>query len=309
MDNFLDKVKMDFYPADITKCKPIGEVSIREFIEAHRNPKPAIVELFTQISDASAKGDLKLKNEIKKGLFYFVPSVKVLNWRNYENIQSYNPVLQVDFDNIQWAEELRDELFNKLSCVICAYVSPSKFGCKLLVRVPECSSIVELKSYIYGLYSYLQVYTGFDPAPKNVILPLYLSMDRDIKWRENATVWDIRGIQKDEFNINFIDLDFEATDKLSTEDIMNVAKHVKNTIGLADKNQVGHSAVISGSMIASGYAAQYTNIDEDKMFDYLTKCIEESEYLQKNLSGYLKTAKTMFQKGLSAPLEYKNGKD
>ncbi len=306
MENFLDKTTFQYYDADITKCKPIGKVSIREFIEAHRCPKPSIVELFTQISNASALGDLKLKASLKKQLYYFTPSINVKNWRSYENIESFNEIFQVDFDGISWAEELRDELFEKLSCVVCAYVSPSKFGCKLLIRVPLCSSVEEFKSYVYGLFSFLQKYAGLDIATRNIAIPLFLSMDENIKWRENPTVWSIKGVQKDEFNLDSIDPDFEATDELSKEDILGVATHIKNTIGLADKNQVGHLYVKNSALIAGGYTARYLNIDEYRMLDYLIKCIEESDYLQKGLKGYKKTANTMFNLGLKSPLEYKN---
>lgn len=302
--SYLDDVKFQYYPSDIKSCKPIGKITIRQFIESHRNPKKEIVETFNKISDAASKGDLKLKNELKKGLFYFTPSVDVEGWRNYDSILKYNSVIQLDFDGISWAEEFRDELFNKLDCVICAYCSPSKMGVKALVRIAECNSIEECKSYIYGLFYYLQYYIGHDAATKNIILPLYLSMDPDIKWRENPSVWSIRGYQEDEFDMNSIDLDFESDEKLDREGLEGIARHIKNTIGRADIEQVGHKFVLSASLIAGGYASMYTNIDENMMLEYLFTLIEESEYLSKDISGYKKTAETMFNKGVLSPLTY-----
>lgn len=302
---YLDDVKFQYYPSDIKACKPIGKVTIRQFIEAHRNPKQEIVETFNKISVAASKGDLKLKNELKKGLFYFTPSVNVGGWRNYNSVVSYNNIVQLDFDGIYWAEEFRDELFDKLDCVICAYCSPSKLGVKALVRIAECNSIEECKSYIYGLFYYLQFYIGHDTATKNIILPLYLSMDPNIKWREDPSIWSIRGYQEDEFDMDSIDLDFEADEKLDREGLEGIARHIKNTIGRADIEQIGHKNVLNAGLISGGYAAMYINIDEDRMLEYLLDLIEESDYLSKDVHSYKKTAQTMFNKGLLLPIPYK----
>ena len=304
MDNYLNQVKFQYYFSDIKSCKPIGKLSLRQFIESHKNPKQEIVELFTKISDAAAKGDLKLKNELKKKLFYFTPSVTVDGWRNYDSIIGYNNIVQLDFDGITWAEEFRDELFNKLECVICAYCSPSKLGVKALVRIDECNSIKDCKSYIYGLFHYLQYYIGHDTATKNVVLPLYLSMDKDIKWRDNPSVWSIRGYQENEFDIDFIDSDFEPDEKLDEKSKEGAAQHIKNMIGRADVEQIGHKNVLNASLISGGYAAMYSNIDESKMLGYLLNLIDESEYLSKDVSGYKKTAQDMFNKGLLLPIKY-----
>jgi hypothetical protein len=301
---YLDEIKFQYYPADIKECVAVGDLSIREFIESHRNPKKGVLETFKLISTAAAMGDLKLKNELKKGLFYFTPSVWVNGWRNYTNIDYFTGLIQLDFDGITNAAELRDELFDKLSCVVCAYLSPSRLGCKMLVRVPVCNSIDELKSYIYGLYSFLEKFKGFDPAPKNVILPLYLSHDPDIKWREEPQIWSKKGIQVNEFDTSTIDPDFQADESLGREGILGVSRHIKNTINLADKMQVGHSHVVAASLISGGYCAQYMNINQDRMFEYLLNCIDESEYLQKDLKSYKITAKTMFNRGLTKPMKY-----
>lgn len=304
--SFLSDIKFQYYPADIEKCIAIGEVTLQEFIDAHRNPKKAILETFNKISKAAAVGDLKLKNELKKSLYYFTPSARFDGWRKYDNIVfPTTQVVQIDFDGITNAAELRDELFEKLSCVVCAYLSPSRLGCKMLIRVPACYSIEELKSYIYGLYSFLERYKGFDAAPANISLPLYLSHDADIKWRENPTVWSRKGIKVNEFDMTKFDPNYEATDELSKEDLLVVAERVKAVIMMADKEQVGHKNVVAGSLLAGSTASYYKNINEDKMFEYLISCIEECNYLQKNLQGYKKTAQTMYNSALNRPSEFK----
>jgi len=304
--SYLDDVSFQYYPADITKCAPMGEVSLRSFIESHRTPNKDIEELFTQISKAASLGDLKKKNELKKGLYYFTPCVKVDKWRDYSNILSFSGLMQIDFDGIRHAEEFRDELFEKLGCVVCAYVSPSKLGMKALVRIPICKSVDEYKSYAYGLFHYLERYIGFDAATKNPILPLYLSIDPNIRSREDPFTWDLQGLQIDEFDMSKVDPDFEASEHLSEDDLRGVAKHIKNTISQADRHQVGHKYVVSGALLAGGYASMYSNINQDLMLDYIFRCIDESYYLQKDTSGYKKTATTMYKKGLLAPLEYDN---
>lgn len=62
--NILD-TKIQYYPANIEQTIPIGEVSLRDFINSHKNPKENVVKLFKDISEASAKGDKKLKDELK----------------------------------------------------------------------------------------------------------------------------------------------------------------------------------------------------------------------------------------------------
>lgn len=300
---YLDKVKFDYYEADIKKCNPIGRLTLRQFIEANKNPNDKIKNLFTKIADAAKRGNLKLKAELKKQLYFFTPCVLMLGWRSYKNIEKFTGLMQIDFDSIINAEAFRDELFKKCSFVICAYVSPSKLGVKALIRIPIVKTVDEFKSYFYGLSYYLERYPGYDPAPKSPVLSFYLSYDPDLKFRENPTIWDIKGGQYDEFPLA-TESDFEPSENLTPEIYKNIIKHIKNCIRKADKESIGHPNVRSAALIAGGYVSQYIGLNKDDIKNMLIEEIKKSSYLNKDLEGYLKTMNQMFNKGLRAPIEY-----
>lgn len=75
--NYLDKITFNYFPNNIETKRPLGVVSLRQLIDKIREPKESVVNLFSEIRSASAKGDMKLKEELKSKLFYFTPCVKL----------------------------------------------------------------------------------------------------------------------------------------------------------------------------------------------------------------------------------------
>ena len=71
----MNKIRFPYYPANVKITKPLGLISIEEFIRANKNPSEKIQKLFCEIQEASISGDLKLKAELKQKLFYFNPCV------------------------------------------------------------------------------------------------------------------------------------------------------------------------------------------------------------------------------------------
>jgi hypothetical protein len=71
---------------------------------------------------------------------------------------------------------------------------------------------------------------------------------------------------------------------------------------------VGHCHVVSASLLGGGYVpAGYLTYDEAE--NYLFKWIDDSDYLSKKSSTYKKTAITMLNKGMSAPLYLERHQD
>lgn len=305
---YLDNIKFQFYPADIEKTSPIGVIALRQFIQSHKNPSGKVLELFDNIEKASAIGDKALKSELKKQLFCFTPGVFIKKGgrRRYCDIESYTGLFQGDFDGITNAESFKEFIFNNYPSVVCAYLSPSRLGVKLIVRIPICNSVEEVKEYIYGFFSEVEKYRGFDPAPKNICLPLFLSYDKDILYREEPEIWTKKGVQINEFDLDKIDLDFEAEDLASDNLKLEIVKLMKNMINLANTEQNGHKNVVRASLVMGGMSAYYKNIDENEVLDYLIECIESCDYLKKDLNGYKKTAKTLFRTGTLSPIPLKN---
>lgn len=304
--SYLDDVKFQYYPANIKIVRPLGELSLREFIRAIKNPQEKIKNLFKEIKKASADGDTSLKAKLKKQLFYFTPCVNTDGeGRAYKNVNSWTGLVQFDVDGILNPEEFRDWFFENCKSCVVSGVSSSGLGVKGLIRIPKVNSVEEYKSYFYGISHYMEKCKGWDTAPKNSCLPFFLFNDENLKFRENPSIWTTKGYQEDAFDMNSVDLDFESSEELDREGLEGIARHIKNTIGRADIEQIGHKNVVSSSLLAGGYASMYLNIDEDKMLEYLITLIEESKYLQKDMNNYKKTANTMFNKGLLSPISYK----
>ena len=300
----LDK-KIQYFPGKIYKCTPLGELTLRQFIEAHKNPKPEIKSVFNQIAEAEKKEDWETKGRLKQNnLYYFTPAV----WmdgkgRSYEHIESFQNIMVFDFDHIGMdANEFRDRLFEKYKSIICAYKSPSGNGVKALVRIPKVNSVEEYKEYAYGACYVMEGVKSFDTCLVNSVLPLFLSWDEGIRWREDPEEWTLRGGKYNEFEE--FNGDIEEVEDVSDDDKKEVLRRAKNIVDKADEENVGHLNVRSAALLAGGYCA--TNyIDIEEMEQYLFNWIDESPYLSTKANTYKKTAQTMIKSGTKAPLYLK----
>ena len=300
MDNFLDSVSFQFFPAKIWEAKPIGELTLSQFLNAHKNPTQQTIDVISKIQEASRNGDIKLKDELKQNnLYSFVPSVKLDgNGRGLINIVDYNPIMMVEFDKISHSKELKERLFNNLKSVIAAWISPSGKGLKLLIRIPKPKSVEEYKQYYCGIAYYLSQYEGFDGVNFNIVLPLFLSYDKEILIRQDAEEWTQRGGKIDAFKP--FEGEFEVPDDIDEDIKEKIVQKITYLVNQIDDN--AHPRIRNISTIFGGFCSQYGfNVDEaDDLLCYL---IEQNEYMQKNIRGYCKTAKEFLRKGFLAPLE------
>lgn len=291
-----------YYEANIHNPTPLGRVTLEQFLRANKSPKGKIISLFEQIEEATEKGDLDLKGKLKSKLFYFTPCVETDGiGRCYSNIRGFTGLAVLDFDKLDNAPAFKQFLFDNLKCVVAAYLSPSKKGCKFIVRIPKCQTIDEFKSYFYGLGFYMEKYEGFDPSTQNCILPLYLSYDPELLYREDAEVWDIKGEKLDEFKV--FEGEIEVLEEVSEEERKRVKKIIKGSMDkIVDTAHyiVRSTALCGGGYVASGYYSQ------EEMEAMIIDMIEKNEYCKKNLSGYKKTAKEMIVKGMKSPLYLKD---
>lgn len=299
----MDNIKFQYYPASVYKTTALGTVTLSQFLQAIKTPRPEIESVFTEIAEASKSGDLKRKDYLKQNhLFSFTPSVLTDGkGRRLENIISLNPIMVVEFDKIDFAEELKKYLFDKLKCVVAAYISPSGGGCKFIIRIKQPTSIENYKEYFCGLAYHLSKIVNFDSANYNIILPHFLTIDKNIlirEWEETEE-WAQRGGKINAFKVYEGDFE-ECNEEVSEKDKEILIKIVTNAIESISDN--AHTKVRGTATILGGYvASNYMSIEEAE--DLICGLIEDNDYCKKNIRGYHKTAKEFIRKGMSSPLK------
>lgn len=299
-DNY-ENITFQFYPAKIQIPEPLGTITLKEFIRANKEPKKEIIDLLKKIETASAKNDLTLKAKLKEKLFYFTLAVITDGMgRSYSNITSFNNLLILDFDKIDNAPEFKQFLFDNLNCVIAAYLSPSKKGCKFIIRTEGCNSIKDFKELFSGLAYHMEKYEGFDGSSINCCLPLYISYDPDLLYRSDAKAWTIRGERIDSFK-PFVG-DIEIMEDVSEEDVNHVKNILRKSLEKITTN--GHSVVVSTSVACGGYISAGYLSEEDGV-SFLESVMKQIPYLQKSMGTYIKTMRSGVKKGMSSPLYLK----
>ena len=286
-----------YYKANIKESTPLGIISLERFIEAIREPKEAIQDVFEKIKEAELAGDMKLKADLKTHLFSFTPAVYVIGRRQYTDIHSFTGLMPLDFDHLEsvsYAEEFRDYLFDEYDFVVASWLSASGLGVRALVRTIPVGSVKEYKELFEGLaMSEMYEYAGFDTAPKNCVLPLFLSYDPDIKYRplEECSIWDIAFVE-DEPEVQPIRTDYVAPE--------GIEKRLAGIIDSAVNKIVdnGHPQIRSISFIMGGYVASGV-IDWGWAEDYLFRSVDSNAYLVQKASVYKKTVKDMLKRGMS----------
>jgi hypothetical protein len=298
--SYLDSISFQFFGAKIWEATPIGNLTLRQFLDVHREPKDSTVEVIEQIKIAAKNNDLKLKDNLKQNnLYSFVPSV-ILDGggRAYSNIVDFNPIMICEFDKIDHAKELKERLFNNLKCVVAAWISPSGRGLKLLIRIRKPESVEAYKEYYCGLAYYLSQYEGFDGVNFNIVLPLFLSYDRDILVREDAEEWVQKGGKINAFQV--YEGEFEVPEDIEDEIKDKIIDKITYLVRQIDDN--AHPKIRNIATIFGGFCSQYGfNIDEAD--DLICVLINDNLYMQKNPRGYCKTAKEFLRKGFLSPIE------
>lgn len=291
------ETKFQYYPSNVKVLKPLGEISLKYFLDSHKKPKKSIKAVIDRIRNTT---DPTEKAKQKKKLFYFTPSVFTdKEGRSYENIISFTGIMVMEFDKIQHLEELKLFLMERLKSCICAYVSPSGKGVKTLIRIPIVKTVQEYKEYFYGIAYYFEKYLGFDPSNQNPMLPLFISYDTNILINENAEEWTIKGEKIDEFKEHVGEI--KKVKGVSATDRRKIKSILLKMLHKIEEEAVGHPNVVKTSLVAGGYvAAGYYS--EEELLEWMLEKLEDIEYLQKGLYGYKKTCMEMIKKGQSSPL-------
>lgn len=293
----LQNIKFQYYPAEITKCKPIGFISLDIFLKSISNPKKHTKELFELIKHAEEIGDTKTKAELKCKLYKFTPCVHIKNWRTLKNITQFTGLLVLDFDHLECNEAiiLKQVLFDSCNFIIACWLSPSRHGIKALVKIPIVQTVDEFKSYYLAIENEIGNLKGFDKTSKNCVLDLFLSYDADLLFRDDATTWTKQYFEPKKEIIN---IPINVTDK--TDIIVNIVIKKINEITIT-----GHYILRAVSYALGGYVGAGYITESDAIY-LINRCIDAHNYLSIKADTYKKTAFTMIQKGIKQPLILEN---
>jgi len=282
----------NYYPSDIKSTKPLGAITLDRFVEVIKNPKQETKDLFIQLKEAHENKDLALKQQLKSKLYYFTPCVFVKEARKYDNIINFTGLLALDFDKLETerCKEFKHYLFHLHHFVVAAWISPSQHGVRALVSIPVCNSVYEFKTYYNAIEKEFGDYNGFDKATKNCILPMFLSYDEKILYRENYTTW----------NKQLIIVEQPIVKQYIIKDKTNLIEAItKSAIDKITGN--GHPQLRAIAFAVGGYiAAGYIDSYDAKII--LHNLIDSNEYLNKKPSVYKQTAEQMIIKGQAKPL-------
>lgn len=302
--SYLDTIKFQYYPNNIKIVKPLGEITLGQFLKAIKHPKPEILKIFKEIEEASLAGDLKRKAELKSKLFYIVPTVMCDgNGRSYDNVVSYTGCTTIDFDNldVEYAKELKEFVFHNYDFVIASFLSASKKGCKVIIKIPVANSLEEFKSIYYGVLAEFQYFKGIDFSPKNAVLSSYLTYDQNLLYRMDAVDFTGKGMQVDEFKP--CTKVIERLEEVDPRDVEGIKLMFKRMMAKIDVQQTAHLQILSIGLLAGGYVAM-NYMDFDEMQEYLFELMDETQYMHKSMKTYKTTLTQMMNRGLLAPLVY-----
>lgn len=292
-----------YYSGNIKLTKVMGHVSLNKFIDVHAFPTGKTIELIKSIQNCK---DSKEKRILKHNLYAFTPSVFIDRWRKrkYSSIQKYTGLMQIDLDginDINISEDLKKWVFEQPECV-CSYLSPSN-NVKALIRINKPKTqdeYIRLHNAVTEKYES----TGyFDSATKNAVLPLFLSVDSEILFRDysQAIPWDIEKI----IEIEHVSLNnkpqpnFNSTSqKYYYDKTIRILTNKINSISNNGHPQVRSAALILGSRVAANYINKQDAIIE------ITNLIKQNKYLSKGIQGYIDTSIWGINQGFNKPKYY-----
>lgn len=297
--SYLD-LKFQWYKNGIRTIKPGGYITLKQLIDCIISPKSDMLEAFELIKTAGQKGDKKEKDRLKaKHLFFTTPSAIFDPIRNYESVKEFLPIGIFEYDDVPYAEELRDYVFEKRKDCIFAFCSPSFTGSKFVFLFGETpTSIDHYKRLWFGIAHDLDRFKGLDLSNERLTQPLYNSYDPNAKFRFDAVGTTVKGYKTTAF-VPFSG-EIEIPEEVNEEDQQECFRLIGFLIDRIEEQ--GHNQVISTSFLSAGLCSYY-GIDTNVMWDFLEDKIRSNDYLSKGTTGYLTSAKTMYNKGLDFPKE------
>ena len=309
----MNQPTFQYYSANIKAAQPIGIVTLIQFLHAIKNPKAEIAEVYAKIRKAEIDQDLKLKADLKQKLYSFTPAINVKGRRRYLDIVSFTGLMPLDFDHLEsrgQAEEFRDFLINDYSFIVAAWLSSSGRGVRALVRIPNLTdevgkgAIKKYKALFNGLAknATFEGFDGFDYAPKNCVLPLFLSYDKGLKSRgwEEAETWEGVWVEPERVApVMDVRSDSSVNYSLNERRISGIVRSALSKI-----SDSGHLILRSIAFTVGGYVGggEISFIFAENLL-YLE--IDNHAYLRQKANTYKRTATDMLKLGEREPMRLK----
>jgi len=293
----MKNIIFNYYEADIKKSIPLGTVNLEYVLNAIKKPKKDIKHIFEQIQQAEQNKDMGLKAQLKTKLYSFTPCVFVEGSRKYSNIKNFTGLMVLDFDhlpNVGYAMDFKEYLFHTYKYIISAWLSASKHGVRAIVKIPICSTVDEFKHYFNGIEKHLNGYNGFDKAPKNCILPMFISYDNDLLIRYDYSTFNEKIIPIERPKV----IQYIVNEKNSV-----VERIIFKKINVIIDN--GHPQLRAAAYLLGGYVgAGHINVNDATQM--IIKMIYHNNYLSQKAHVYIQTAKQMIDKGINEPVYLAN---
>lgn len=286
------------YRGKIHKPEPIGTINLYNFIQDISNPDDATIKLVDKIRNTTDKTE---KSKLKTNLTAYTPCVLCTDGRSYNHIHEFSGLMTVDFDKLptkDYAKDVRKFLMAEYPSVYCSWLSASGLGVRALIHIDIPKSIDDFKLMFQAFKHYhiedYEIIDYFDNAPKNVVLPLFQSVDFDMLWRLKADMFTDRYIP-----IQSVKQAIPPIRHPENDEQRHVENIVKSAISKINDNghpQLRATAFVLGGYVGGGYIDQFTAID---LIDSL---INSNQYLSIKPDVYKTTARQMIQQGISKPL-------
>lgn len=300
-------ISFPYYSGNIHFIRVMGQVSLHNFIQAHKNPTARTLRIMKLVGVADALNLNKLKRKSKHDLFSFTPSVVINNGRNrgYKNIVNYTGLMQLDFDGIETpekAKEIKEYLFDNYEEIVCSYLSPSMRGVKCLMKITQPRDRDHFRAIHKAASKEFEQIGYFDDATKNAVLPLFLSIDKDIMYKD---ISDCKTFDEEDWSqVKYVELLDKKTHTPTSNDYdynrtVRIFRRKMEAIVDNGHPQLRSACLILGSRASAGYI-------ELSEAEWLAEaCIDHNAYLQKDINNYKTTALWAIKNGYRTPMYYK----
>lgn len=284
-----------YYSPDIQQVRPLGVLTLWQLLKSIESPKGDMRKTFELLRTTDDKA---LRSELKKKLFALTPAVVVGEKRAYAHIKHFTGLMPIDFDNLSTdeAQNIKTHLTKECPFTIAIWLSPSGAGVRALVKIPIVQTVEQYKELFHGFErSCFGGFKGFDIAPQNPVLPMFLSYDPQIQviHPDDVKTWESTYKPKPtQPKITY------KSDDLSGK-VYNIISKIIDNIDDNGHPQVRAASYALGGYVGAGYIGYNSAIN---MIDQL---IDSNHYLttkHSSSTGYKKTAKQMIDKGFNFPL-------
>ena len=318
--NDMDKgTNFSWFSNSIDSCEPQGLISFPEpFHDKIRHPLN--YEIFAKIKAAKAAGNKALVDQLKQGVYYFTPAVRLRRWRNSRNIYAFTGLCPIDIDRMppEQAAEYKRFLFDHYPVFYSVWLSASGHGVRGLIKIPVVQTIQEYKAYFWAIYEELKQYEyHFDTQLQTPVQPMYQSYDPDILIRQDPETWQAMAPPpvkskpvRSEVTKSAEPLPILPKGHYSDKQIISAGQIIEKIAKSMFRKitDIGHPNVVKIGLILGGYAGEGL-ITQAKAIEIMDEGITGHNYLNQKADKYQVTARWAISEGMDSPLKLKTDRE